>query len=232
MENISGGQLKYAFISDIHGNLEALDAVLGKIVGMGIKQVFCLGDIVGYGASPTDCIEVIRQKGIKCVMGNHEWAVLNRSTNGFNSIAGVSLWWTMDQMRGQDIEFLKSMDERHMLRVKNRRIVLAHGSPANPLWEYVYQENVNKKFISDNGAMAVGHTHIPFVQKIDGIVVINSGSVGQPRDRNADASFAVLDDEYFSAKIFRAEYDVKSAADRIRKAGLPDFLSQRLHLGI
>jgi len=234
-----------AFIADIHSNLEALKAVLDKINSLKIKQIYCLGDIVGYGASPRECIETVRKVIRKqrlgsiirkskpcCLMGNHDWAVINEETSWFNPFAAASIWWTIEQLEKKDIDYLKKLKERHVLKIKKRRILLVHGSPSDPIHEYIYEIDVNEKFLEDYDAVVMGHTHVPFVKEIGNRLAINCGAVGQPRDRDNRASFVVLDTKNFKAKIVRVEYDVKSTAEKIIKAGLPEFLAQRLFLGI
>lgn len=232
--------MKIAFIADIHSNLEALNAVLDKINSLKIKQIYCLGDAIGYGASPRECLDIIRKRklggivkhNVTCLTGNHEWAVLNQNTYGLNPIAAASIWWTIDQMKKEDFDYLKKLEERYVLRIKNRRILLVHGSPYSPIEEYVYERDVDEKFLRDYEVVVMGHTHIPFIKKVGSKLAINCGAVGQPRDGNIKASFAVIDDESFSAEIVRVEYDVNTAAEKIVKAGLPDFLAKRLFLGI
>lgn len=135
-------------------------------------------------------------------------------------------------MKKEDFDYLKKLEERYVLRIKNRRILLVHGSPYSPIEEYVYERDVDEKFLRDYEAVVMGHTHIPFIKKVGSKLAINCGAVGQPRDGNIKASFAVIDDESFSAEIVRVEYDVNTAAEKIVKAGLPDFLAKRLFLGI
>jgi putative phosphoesterase len=224
--------MKFALMSDIHGNIDALDAVIAEIKKLGIKKAYCLGDVVGYGASPSECIEAVKSNGIKCLMGNHEWAVLNQNTDHFNPIAAVCIWWTVDQMSRQDLEYLSKLSEKLSLNVKTKKVMLVHGSPKVPLWGYVYQEDVRQKLVDEGGVLAIGHTHIPFVSKLNKGIVVNCGSVGQPRDSDTRASFAVFDDKYMSGEIVRVEYDVRSAASKIKRAGLPPFMAERLVLGI
>lgn len=224
--------MKIAFIADIHSNLEALEAVLAKIDSLKIKQIYCLGDLCGYGADPNAVIEIIRKRKIPCIIGNHEWAILNQTTEGLNPIAAVSIWWHVDKMKRENLEFLRKLEDRYVLRIKNQRVLLVHGSPSNPIEEYVYEQDINEKFLKDYGAVVMGHTHIPFVKEVGSKLAINCGAVGQPRDENSKASFAVIDDENFTAEIIRVEYDINTAAEKIIKAGLPEFLAQRLFLGI
>jgi len=232
--------MKIAFISDIHSNLEALNAVLDKIDSLKIKQIYCLGDIVGYAASPCECIDVIRKhkrgtirkRKIISIMGNHDWAVLNKETSGFNPVAAAAIWWTTDQMKEKDVDYIKKLGEKHVLDMDGLNILLVHGSPSDPIWEYVDYLDVNEKFLKGYDAVVMGHTHVPFVKKFGSRLAINCGAVGQPRDKNSDASFAVLDTKSFDAKIVRTVYDVRSASEKILKAGLPKFLAQRLSLGI
>ena len=224
--------MKIAFVSDIHSNLEALNAVLTKIDSLGIRQIYCLGDVVGYATSPCECLEIIKELKIPYIMGNHELAVLSKGTSDLNPMAAAAINWTIKQMKEEDLDYISKLEDRMILRIKNQRVLLVHGSPSNPIKEYVYEQDVNENFLKDYGAIVMGHTHIPFVKSFGERLAINCGAVGQPRDRNNKASFAVIDDESFTAEIIRVEYDPSITAEKIIKTGLPEFLAQRLFLGI
>lgn len=226
--------MRIAFVSDIHSNHEALKAVLREIKKMKVDKIFSIGDVIGYGGSPNECIELINEKNIPSVLGNHEWAVLQQSTTWFNPVAAEAIFWTINHLDKKHLDWLKKLPERSAVRISNYKILLVHGSPQDPIFEYVFEENVDENFAKglDYNVIVVGHTHIPFVKKIKDILIINSGSMGQPRDRNVRASFVVFDSEKFDAEIIRVEYDIKKAADKIIKSGLPPFLAQRLFLGV
>ncbi len=226
--------MKLAIISDIHSNLEALETVLKEIERQKVDKIYCCGDVVGYGANPNECLEILKQRSISSVMGNHDWAVINENTNWFNVNAAQAIFWTIDNLKEDNLEFLQKFPEKSAMKVKDYRILMVHGSPRNPIWEYVYPPDVDDNFVKDLefDIIIMGHTHIPFIKKIGKKLILNPGSVGQPRDSNPQASFAVVDIDKFSAKIVRMDYDIDKASQKIIKAGLPEFLALRLHSGI
>ncbi len=227
-------RMKVAFISDIHGNWEALETVLKEIDKMKIQTVFCVGDIVGYNANPNECVEELRKRKIQSVMGNHDYAIANLNTTWFNTYAAQAIWWTVENLKNENSKFIKSLPEKIEMKLKDYKMLIVHGSPKNPIWEYIYPIDVDNEFVKDldYDIIVMGHTHVPFVKKIANKLVLNPGSVGQPRDSDPKASFAVLDADKFSAKIIRVDYDIETASKKIIKAGLPEFLAVRLHSGI
>lgn len=223
-----------AFISDIHANFEALKTILERIDDLEIKKIYCLGDIVGYGPDPNECIENIRGRKIPSILGNHECGVIEKNTSWFNIYAAQSIWWTIENLTEKNLNFIKTLPEKVELTLNNRRILLVHGSPNNPTWEYVYENNVDAGFVEklNYDIIVMGHTHIPFIKKVKNKLVINPGSIGQSRDGDFRASFAIVDLKKLEAKIIRVEYDVEKVARKIIKAGLPEFLAIRLYGGI
>lgn len=226
--------MKIAFIGDIHSNLEALQSVLKEIEKMKISKIFCVGDIVGYGANPSECIKIIKELKIPCVKGNHDYAVVTKDTSWFNPYAATAIRWQSERLNENEINFLKNLPEKIMTTIENLKICIVHGSPKNPIWEYIYEEDVSEEFVKDLDCdiLAMGHTHAPFIKRLKNNLVINVGSVGQPRDGINKASFAVFDTEKYDVKIIRSEYDIKISAEKIVKVGLPAILAQRLFLGI
>jgi len=219
-----------AFISDIHSNLEALKAVLNRINSLKIKQVFCLGDLVGYGASPKEVIKLMEK--IPCIKGNHDYAVVSGDTSWFNPLAAQAILKNKEMLSKNEIKFLDSLKEKIEVSFNNKRFLLVHGSPKNPVWEYVYESQVNEYFFGEYDVIIMGHTHVPFIKKIKEKIAINCGSVGQPRDYDKRACFIIFDTEEFKGKIVRVEYEIEKVAKKIIRAGLPEFLAERLFLGI
>ncbi len=233
-------------MSDIHGNYNALEAVLedaGKV-----DKVWCLGDLLGYGPDPNECVKRIRSlKNCVCLLGNHDAAVLGTmDLEAFNRDARKSVEWNREVLSDENMDFVRHLPEKHVYK----QITLVHGSPRNPVWEYILDWQIamyNFEFF-DTQYCLVGHTHIPVIfqmtedatnfhleilnpispVKLEGRAIINPGSVGQPRDRDARASYAVfdLDDNTWHPK--RIAYDVSSVQDRITKAGLPERNATRL----
>ncbi|MGA2665140.1 MAG: metallophosphoesterase family protein [Nitrososphaerales archaeon] len=228
------GRTELAFISDVHSNLEALDAVLAE-VGEGTR-VYCLGDVVGYGASPNEVIARLRERGVECIAGNHDNAVLTGRASGFSPRAALAVAWTVRNVTPESLQFLASLPRNRTVSVDGRTIYMAHGSPDDNLGEYVYEETHTdlfgfylRRLRAD--AIALGHTHIPFVwaERGEG-TVFNPGSVGQPRsaDRRAGYALLAIDGGRVSVELRRAEYDVERAARRVVEAGLPESLAAQL----
>ena len=237
----------YAVISDIHGNLEALEAVL-RDVPEDVEAIYCLGDVIGYGANPDECCDVVRSFGMPTISGNHDVAVTDLKTdlNWFNPTAAAAVLWTREHLSGENAEFLRTRPR--MMRTDGALFV--HGSIRDPD-EYIInrisaQENlailrseypdvdvcffghthVKAVAPSPNGAMSGGHT---LDLRSGGPYLVNPGSVGQPRDGDAFASYVISDGE---SVLYRfVEYDIGKAQAKIRAAGLPDMLADRLAVG-
>ena len=224
-----------AAIADVHSNLEALKKVFGKIKNC--EMILNAGDIVGYNANPNECVDVIRKSKIKSVLGNHDHACITGDTVGMNPIAAEAVAWTRKRLGDDGMKCLRKLPEKLEIVYKGKSIVVLHGSPADPINDYVFPwtlERIFEKFLKDAKAdiLILGHTHVPFVKKLECGIVVNPGSVGQPRDHNRDASYALIDVIRMDAKIFRVDYDIPKVCDEILRAGLPDFLAERLFFGL
>ncbi len=241
--------MRYGVISDIHGNLEALEAVLGSLDKESIDKYLCLGDIVGYGANPAECIKNVR--ALDCEMsvaGNHEWGVLGFLDLGyFNEQAAAAIEWTENMITGSDADYLKTF----RLSESAGNVTLVHGSLDEPKeFFYIFDANdTDKTFKALKTAICfVGHSHVPGIFLSDGArpvrvkgteskteknikYVVNVGSVGQPRDGNPKAAYVVYDDEPGTIEIKRVSYDIRTAQKKIISAGLPAELAARLQEG-
>jgi len=222
--------MRLVFIADIHGNLPALRAVLAEV---GDLKVYCAGDFVGYNPWPEEVVSVAREGGFVSVLGNHDAAVLAHDESGESMVAAVADEWTESMLSEDSYAYLSSLPD-HLL-VEEHSIYMVHGSPRRRLDEYVYPDHpYMESYLNDVDAsvLVLAHTHIPFVRRFGERVVFNPGSVGQPRDGNPRASYAVFDTETREAKIHRIEYDIDSVAERIREVGLPERLAERLYFGV
>jgi len=240
--------MRYAFIADIHGNFEALAAVMEDVRAEQPDHVFCLGDIVGYGAEPAECIRAMRENSILCIAGNHDFAVSgDLSTQYFNPIASASVDWTRQALSEKDLEFLSKLP----LEFKNEVFVLTHGAPTIPgAFEYIITaDDVRRGFASlDRRVSFQAHSHVPVSWVLsDGYAsvvlensfavgegcgaMVNVGSVGQPRDGVPTACYALFDAAEHSVEIRRIPYDIDTAARKILDAGLPEENAYRLYLG-
>jgi len=224
-----------AVIADVHSNLEALKKVLGKIKNS--ELILDAGDIVGYNAKPNECVELVKKLKIKSVLGNHDHACITGNAEDMNPIAAEAAEWTRKNLTADNMKYLKKLPEKLEIDIKGKKIVIIHGSPTNPLYGYVFPwvpDSIFAKFLQDTKTdiLILGHTHVPFVKKLDGKLVVNPGSVGQPRDHRREASHAVIDPARMDARIVRTEYDIMRVSDEITGAGLPVFLAERLFSGM
>lgn len=227
---------RIAVVSDIHSNLEALEAVLSQL---GDEKVYCLGDVVGYGANPNEVLDRIRGLGVGTVMGNHDYAAVTGDTDMFNDRAAAAVRWTAKELTPGNLDYLRSLPRESRVELDGVKVYMTHGSPDDPLWEYVDPGTHSGLFGDylrrlDVGLIALGHTHVPYVWAEGGGTVFNPGSVGQPRDGDRRASYAVVavDKGHAEVEVHRVEYDHRRAAEKIRRAGLPEQLAKRLSLGL
>lgn len=233
--------MKIALISDIHANLEALDRVIKSVETHGADAIYCLGDIVGYGPHPNECIELVRKQCDVILLGNHDAGIFDGLPLGqFNEFGRAAIRWTKKVITPDNLEFLKTLEPATVSGV----ITLAHATPNDPAsWRYVLSwPDAELSFKSFNTKVCfIGHTHVPMLVAEDRKVgpmrrdvkhLVNVGSVGQPRDGNARASYGLFDTESWTYANIRVEYDVDRTARAILKERLPDFLAQRLFLGI
>lgn len=235
--------------SDIHANLTALDAVLADAGP--VQAVWCLGDVVGYGPEPNECIERLRSlPGMECILGNHDAAVLAAiDSDSFNPEARFSILWTQNQLTPANLRFLEGLPEKVVIG----QATLSHGSPRQPVWEYLLDTySAARSFdFFDTEYCFVGHTHLPVYFQLNGRrqnarlvvpeangrlaleprAILNPGSVGQPRDRDPRAAYAIFDDELHTWEFCRVTYDVARVQTRMRAAGLPERHILRLTAG-
>ncbi|MEE2657432.1 MAG: metallophosphoesterase family protein [Candidatus Latescibacterota bacterium] len=234
-------------LSDVHGNLEALQEVLREGGRLGIDRWLSLGDIVGYGADPEACLTLILEHVDWSLLGNHDAAVAGvQGHEYFNRYARQAVAWTREQLSDSSLKVLSDLP----LTYQETSRLYAHAEPSAPGdWHYVDDARDAKLALAtvDSAQVFVGHSHVGFVfaQGSDRLVasregriavdsgryLINVGSVGQPRDGDPRACFAVCDDEQGTIELIRISYDLRTAQDKIRGAGLPEFLADRLTTG-
>ncbi len=247
--------MKRAIISDIHSNLEAFEAVLNDIESQGITEIYCLGDLVGYGPNPIECIDRMRKVAKICLLGNHDQATLF-DPEGFNNSAERAIFWTREQL--EDFRSPEAQDRWNFLSELPRihredDFIYVHGSPRNPLNEYVFQDDIfNERKMERLFAIIPkysfqGHTHVPGVftesreffppSDLGGRytlgakkVMVNVGSVGQPRDRDPRACYVVLEDMTLTYR--RVEYPLDQTVQKIfAVSDLDNYLGTRLREG-
>jgi len=231
--------MKYAVISDIHSNLEALTKVFREIGKRHVDEILCLGDIVGYGANPDEVVELVRQEVKYVVRGNHDDALFDDETfSGINAYAKAAISHNAELISDKNKDWLRNLPMTHKLG----KVLMVHASPSDPRsWRYIFTHADAETELSSfqERICLIGHTHVPVVFRDaspgehGGEIreLINVGSVGQPRDGDNRASYGVIDTKNFTYTNFRVEYDYRTAADKITASGLPIFLSERLYKG-
>lgn len=224
--------MNLVFISDIHSNLEALKAVLKEVEKIVPREVYCIGDLCGYGADPVEVIKTVRSLNIPCLMGNHDFAVATGDVSWFNPYAAEAIEWSRKQLSEEELSFLSNLKLRMLVSVSGIKVLMVHGSPKDYLYDYLYEPEEETVEGLECDILVVGHTHIPFVEHVGEKIVLNAGSVGQPRDGDPRASFVTFDTETKKAEIVRVGYDIGKAAKKIIDAGLPRILAERLYAGV
>jgi len=224
--------MRLVVLADVHSNLHALRTVLEDIEPKGADWIVCAGDIVGYGAFPNECCEIVSKSTRAAVCGNHDLSALSEDIGLMNPYAAAAVLWTSRRLKDRSRSFLSSLRPGWSAELSGRKVFMFHGSPED-VNEYVYEEYLDKSILERQNAdmVILGHTHVPFAARIGSGVVINPGSVGQPRDGDPRASYAVIELPSLAAQIIRKEYDIDSAANAIEEQGLPEILSRRLYVG-
>jgi predicted phosphodiesterase len=250
--------VRIAILSDIHANLPAFEAVLEEIAATEPEQVWCLGDVVGYGAEPDECATLVAERCDLCLVGNHDLAVLGElDISSFSPAAAAAVRWTQANAGDDVIRFLRPLQPAD----ETREVALYHASPRDHVWEYVLWPDQAAECIDRQASRVslVGHSHVAlfFVRERDepgtegenafahgaqaaagteldlaeGRWLVNPGSVGQPRDGDPRAAWLELDTATWAATYRRVDYDIDRAAKTIRAAGLPEHLARRLYIG-
>jgi diadenosine tetraphosphatase ApaH/serine/threonine PP2A family protein phosphatase len=245
--------LRAAVLSDVHSNQPALEAVLTAVDEAGVDELWCLGDVVGYGAQPDSCTDLIRERCDVCLAGNHDLAVLGGlDISAFSDTAAVAVEWTQEHASAGTLEYLRGLEPTGA----RDGIGLFHASPRDPIWEYVLSIDQAEAGLDaqEQRIGLIGHSHISlFFARADGATaggaygaqagdgavlgiesggwLLNPGSVGQPRDGDPRAAWLELDTEEWTAHFHRVPYDLATAAETILTAGLPSQLAERLELG-
>ena len=224
--------MKLAILSDVHSNLHALEAVFEDIDRIGPEMVVCAGDLVGYGAFPDESCEILKARASKVVKGNHDCAVLEKDPAGANPYAARAILWTAEVIRKESREFLEGLSTESRFSFGGMSITMFHGSPTS-VDEYIFEYDVDDELVESVNAdvLILGHTHVPCIKKLKRGLFINPGAVGQPRDSEWKASYAILDSDSNECSIRRVPYDMNAAAEAILDANLPGILAERLFYG-
>ncbi|MBU2590005.1 MAG: metallophosphatase family protein [Nanoarchaeota archaeon] len=229
--------MKIALISDIHANLEAFEEVLKDIKKRNIKNILCAGDIVGFGANPNECCKLVKDNNIVSVKGNFDVDVITlKDAKKYDENLVTSLQWTNKQLTDKNKDFLIKLPKMNSINLKDLKILLVHASVTDPFHGRITQQtsdDVLREELrrSKSNILVIGHTHIPMVKRLNNSLIINPGSVGQPRDNRNLASYAILETEVKSVNIVRIKYDIDTASKKIITSGLPRHLADRLFSG-
>ncbi len=242
--------MRYAILSDIHANLEAFQAVLADIESRGgVDGFWCAGDLVGYGPDPDECVRMVRTGGYRCVAGNHDWATVGKvDISDFNEEAAEAVRWTQREMSESNKEFLSRLP----IRLETGDFSLVHGSPRQPIWEYLLSAGVareNMRHFSTPYCI-IGHSHIALYYELEeekcflreypvgsplktgkNRLIVNPGSVGQPRDGDPRASYLIYHQEPATISHYRVSYDVSKIQKKMLERGLPEHQAARLGHG-
>ena len=220
--------MKICLISDIHANVVALEAVLKDINS--VDKILCAGDLVGYNPYPNETIELLMANNIHCISGEHDKAVITGDIQWFNREAAQTLKWTVDQLTRENMRFLETLSDRMELD----GITVHHGNP-NSIKDFSFEYDQEKICgILDTGdrkVFAFGHTHVPIYKKCGDRIILNPGSVGQPRDGDNKASYAIYNTQTQEFVIRRVNYDYKKVQSFIHESGLPEIMAERLAYG-
>ncbi|HZA90793.1 MAG TPA: metallophosphoesterase family protein [Solirubrobacterales bacterium] len=243
--------MRLAIISDIHSNLPALEAVLAAVDESDVDELWCLGDVVGYGAQPDECAKLVSERCALSLVGNHDLAVLDDiEVSAFSPAAAEAVTWTKGNVAPETLEFLRGLEPAD----ENREVALYHASPRDPVWEYVLWADQAEECLEVQSARVslIGHSHVALffvdpdgdaevrgghaepgskLEIGEGRWLINPGSVGQPRDGDPRAAWMVLDTEGWTATYRRTPYEIDRAAEAIAEAELPEHLGARLYVG-
>ena len=242
--------MRLAVLSDIHSNLVALDAVLDDLATQApVDQAWVCGDIVGYGPQPNEVIGRLRQNDARAVMGNHDGAAVGLvDVTWFNDAAAAAIAWTVGTLSADSSAYLSGLPERRI----EGDLTAVHGSPRDPIWEYIVSAEVARASLDEftTRICLFGHTHYPvlYAEKDGemarvaaepgartplptGRLMLNPGSVGQPRDGNPDSSYVVVDLDAGDVEFRRVSYDIGRTQQLMREQGLPSWLAERLSHG-
>ena len=242
--------MRVAIVSDIHANRHAFEAVLDAVDAAGAEELWCLGDLVGYGAEPDACVELARRHVAVCLAGNHDLATCGKLPLGqFVRGAELSIGWTQDVIAADSLAYLATLEPQRL----DEAVGLFHASPRDPVWEYVLSPLQAELCLDrlEHRVACIGHSHMALqYSRTDGAVasggtcpvgtqldvregtwLLNPGSVGQPRDGDPRAAWLLLDTRAWTVAFHRTDYDVAGAAAAIRAARLPDSLAERLGHG-
>jgi putative phosphoesterase len=225
--------MKLAILSDIHSNIHALRTVEANLKrGRGVDAIVCAGDIVGYGAFPNECCRAMSAISKWTVLGNHDLAALNQDVSFMNPHAAKAVLWTSSRLDHDSRRWLCTLKTDARFKVAGLGVAMYHGSVGSCA-EYVFEEDATESLLTRArcSLLILGHTHAPYAKTFPSGLIVNPGSVGQPRDGDPRTSYAMFDTDSHECEILRLDYDIDGAARAVESAGLPEFLADRLRTG-
>jgi len=213
-------------ISDVHANRVALEAVLDDMPD--VDALVCAGDVVGYNPWPAECVDILRERSVPTVMGNHDRAVVTGTGFAGNRMADAGVEYAREELDDERIEWLAGLRDQRL--AVDGRLKIVHGHPEDPN-RYTYPALFSADLLDEEDVLVMGHTHVQAHETYDDGVVVNPGAVGQPRDEDPRAAYAVVDLEGLAVEEHRVEYDVDEVIDAVEAAGLPSDTGTRLKHG-
>ena len=225
--------MRLAVLADVHANLPALEAVLRDVDSLSPAGIWVAGDLVGYNPWPNEVLQILRDRRMKAIRGNHDRAALAGDTTHFNELAAAAVRWTRIQLTPGSVTYLKDLEDRTRATMPEGTVAMYHGSPRDDD-EYVYPSAADESVVRKAGApfVILGHTHLPMALSFRSGVLVNPGSVGQPRDGDPRASYALLEVAAGTVEFRRVEYDIAETQRRMRELNLPGMLADRLSFGL
>ncbi|MEM3401817.1 MAG: metallophosphoesterase family protein [Candidatus Hadarchaeales archaeon] len=227
--------MKVGIIADVHSNIWALGAVLGKLGD--VERIVCAGDITGSYTRPNEVVKILAEKNVLAVLGEHDRALLSGETRELRGAGRMAAVWSRGIVNGKTLRFLKKLRPSVTFRIGGRRVLIAHRTPGGEFPDGILPDTSSRDVAravmeTDADIIILGHTHIPLRRMALGKIIVNPGSVGQPRDRDPRASYAILKlGEDVEVEFHRAEYDVDAAAREVIEVGLDEELATRLKVG-
>lgn len=219
-------------IADVHSNAVALKAVLTAFGEMGVEKILHAGDIVGYNPYPNETIDLFKKKNIISILGNHDRALVTGDATGFNPYAAAAIMWTGKVISPENSRYIAGLVDIESTTMDGKQIMMVHGSPLD-IDQYIYPGDASSDLLYAANAdiLVLGHSHIQFKKEYPEGIIINPGSVGQPRDGDPDSAFAILDTGSGKIELKRISYDIEKVIEDMLAAHLPEKLALRLRAG-
>lgn len=218
--------MRVGLLSDVHANLVALEAVLDDMPR--VDALACAGDVVGYNPWPGECVDELRDRDVSTIRGNHDTAVVKNAPFRFNRMARAGVEHAREQLTADQLDWLASLPTSR--RVLDGQFALVHGHPDDPD-RYTYPKQFSPALLADEDVLVLGHTHVQHVEQYDDGIVVNPGSVGQPRDGDPRAAYAVVDLDRLTVETYRVGYDIGAVQKAIQHTDLPERTGTRLTMG-